>query len=67
MAVLGAVDYIYCWTLKKNIEVVHLDLEGCFGGNHVEGQGSQEILPVDADCHLCVICRACHGYEDVPF
>jgi hypothetical protein len=24
-------------------------------------------LPVDADCHLCVICRTCHGYEGVPF
>ena len=40
MAVLGAVDYIYCRTLQEDIDCIHLDLEGCLGGNHVEGQGS---------------------------
>lgn len=40
MAVLGAVGCIYCWTLQEDIDCIHLDLEGCFGSNPLEGQGS---------------------------
>ena len=58
---------VYCRALQKDIDCIHLDMEGCLGSNHVEGQGSYEIFPADADCRLCVICRTCHGYEGVPF
>ena len=67
MAVLGAFGCVYCGALQKDIDCIHLDMEGCLGSNHVEGQGSYEILPADADCRLCVICRTCHGSEGVPF
>ena len=67
MAVLGTVGCIYCWTLQENIEVIHFDMERCFGSNPMERQWGKKILPTDADCCLCVICGACHGYENVPF
>ena len=42
MAILGAVDYIYCWTWQKNIEVVHLDLEGCLGAIMWKDKGAKK-------------------------
>ena len=67
MAILGTDSCIYCWTYQENNEVIYLDLEGCFGSDSLEGQRDKGLLPTDVDCHLCVICRACHGHENVSF
>ena len=42
MAVLGSVDCIYCRTLQKDIEVVHLDLEGCLGAIMWKNKGAKK-------------------------
>lgn len=42
MAVLGSVDCIYCRTLQKDIEVVHLDLEGCLGAIMWKDKGAKK-------------------------
>ena len=64
---LGPLAVYIVGLCRKTLTASNLDMEGCIGSNHVEGQGSYEILPADADCRLCVICRTCHGYEGVPF
>ena len=53
MAVLGAFGCVYCRALQKDIDCIHLDMEGCLGSNHVEGDfgcmvgtRNQEIIRV---------------------